>query len=266
MIDQSIDNKNKIIVIKIGGSTLGEGDSTIPDIISIKKSGYYPVIIHGGGKEINEWIKKLGIMPEFVNGLRKTNKITLDIAIAVLTGLVNSQLVAEFNNLNQNVIGLSGLDGNILRAKIKSPDLGYVGEIVETNISFIKRIIELNLIPIISPAALNINSENTNDQILNINADTAAGHIAKSLNANMLIFQTDVPGVMDIRKRIIPHMTTLQARELIDTGVAIGGMIPKIEACIFASKKINTGYIIDGRIKGALTDCISGKKIGTKIT
>ena len=123
MIDQSIDNKNKIIVIKIGGSTLGQGDSTIPDIISIKKSGYSPVVIHGGGKEINERIKKLGIMPEFVNGLRKTNKITLDIAIAVLTGLVNSQLVAEFNHLNQNVIGLSGLDGNILRATIKSPDL-----------------------------------------------------------------------------------------------------------------------------------------------
>ena len=120
MNDQLEDNKNKFIVIKIGGSTLGETDSTITDIISIKNSGLYPVVIHGGGKLINEWVAKQGIMPEFVNGLRRTNKQTLDVAIAVLTGLINSELVVEFQKLNQNAIGLSGLDGGILKASTHS--------------------------------------------------------------------------------------------------------------------------------------------------
>ncbi|MBI21616.1 MAG: acetylglutamate kinase [Chloroflexi bacterium] len=266
MNDQLKDNKNKFIVIKIGGSTLGETDSTITDIVSIKNSGLYPVVIHGGGKLINEWVAKQGIMPEFVNGLRRTNKQTLDVAIAVLTGLINSELVVEFQKLNQNAIGLSGLDGGILKASKKSSDLGYVGEILETDISSIKKIVKLDLIPIIAPAAINIYPNNKNDLILNINADTAAGHIAKALNAKKLIFQTDVPGIMDMRKRTIPHMTSNQASDLIASGVAIGGMIPKIQACVFAIKNIGSGHIIDGRINGSLNDCILGKKIGTKIS
>ena len=123
---KSKDLSNKIIVVKIGGSTLGEGDSTVPDIISIKKSNFKPVVVHGGGKTITEWAAKQGLLPEFVNGLRRTNKETLDIAIAVLTGLVNSQIVAEFQVLGGNALGVSGLDGGILKAEmvIKLPLYG----------------------------------------------------------------------------------------------------------------------------------------------
>ena len=264
---KSKDLSNKIIVVKIGGSTLGEGDSTVPDIISIKKSNFKPVVVHGGGKTITEWAAKQGLLPEFVNGLRRTNKETLDIAIAVLTGLVNSQIVAEFQVLGGNALGVSGLDGGILKAEIENPDLGYVGRIINTNIRPIEQLLEFDLIPVIAPAALHTNPRTSlENSILNINGDAAAGHIAKSLNAQMLIFQTDVPGVMDARKRIIPHMTITQAKDLIESGIAIGGMIPKIEARITAATSIGSGHIIDGRSTGALMDCINGKKVGTKIS
>ena len=175
--------ENKTIVIKVGGSTLGEGDSTIPDIAALWKRGIKPVVVHGGGKVITDWVAKQGIQPEFIDGLRRTDKATLDVAIAVLAGLVNSQLVAEFQSAGANAVGISGVSDGLLEAEVLNPDLGYVGKIVKANPVPIETLIDAGCIPVIAPTALNLYPSNIDeDGILNINADTSAGHIAKALS------------------------------------------------------------------------------------
>ena len=257
----------KTIVIKIGGSTLGEGDSTIPDVIKLWNKGAKPIVVHGGGKVISDWVGKQGIQPEFIRGLRRTDAATLDVAVAVLAGLVNSQLVAEFQANGANAIGISGVSGGLLQAEVLNADLGYVGNIVKASGSPVQAIIKSGGIPVIAPTALHLfPSDSGEDRILNVNADTSAGHIAKAVRADQLVFQTDVEGVLDARKRLIPRMTKDQARDLIASGIAAGGMIPKIEACAEAVSVVGSSHIIDGRIAGSLLACARGKDIGTKIT
>jgi len=260
------DLSGKTIVIKIGGSTLGEGDSTVPDIVDLWKQGARPVVVHGGGKVISDWVKKQGIHPEFVRGLRRTDEATLEVAIAVLAGLVNSQLVAEFQANGADATGISGVSGGLLQAEVLDPDLGYVGKIVKANAKPIETILNCGSIPVIAPTALHLfPSVSGEDRILNVNADTSAGHIAKAVGADQLVFQTDVEGVLDARRRLIPRMTRSQARDLISGGIAAGGMIPKIEACADAVSVVGSGHIIDGRLAGALLACALGEDIGTRI-
>ena len=257
----------KKIVVKIGGSTLGEGDSTIPDIVELWNRGAKPVVVHGGGKVISDWVVKQGIQPEFVRGLRRTDKSTLDVAVAVLAGLVNSQIVAEFQATGASAVGISGVSGGLLQAEILDPDLGYVGKIVKADAKPIDAVIDSGSIPVIAPTALHLYpSESGEDHILNVNADTSAGHIAKAVRADQLVFQTDVEGVLDARRRLIPRMTRGQALDLIAGGIAAGGMIPKIEACADAVSIVGSGHIIDGRLAGALLACVRGEVIGTRIT
>ena len=252
---------SNVTVIKIGGSTLGETDSTFKDIISLHKKGWKIIIVHGGGKEISSWINKQGIEPNFVEGLRVTDQKTLDIAVAVLAGKVNSEIVTEFQNMNVNAIGLSGSSG-ILEAKQLDKKLGFVGEIINCNTDILVNLLDNGFLPVISPLAISIDIKN---QIYNTNADTAAGVIAKEIKAESIIFQTDVPGVLDSNKRVIPQMTKGQANDLIETGIAQGGMIPKIRACINALEYVNTGRIIDGRESGALLSAFTNENIGTRI-
>lgn len=264
------DVSGKVIVIKIGGSTLGEGDSTVPDVIDLWKRGAKPVVVHGGGKVISQWVALQGIQPVFVRGLRKTDRATLDVAVAVLAGLVNSELVAEFDASGADAMGLSGISGGMLRAEVMDPDLGYVGKIVETDVKPITTLLNAGIIPVIAPVALLANvpdnpGNSTDARILNINADTAAGHIARELGADRLIFQTDVSGVLDATRRLIPRMTKRQAYDLIAGGIAAGGMIPKIEACADALETVKSGHIIDGRSAGALLRCCAGEDVGTRI-
>jgi len=258
------------ILIKLGGSTLGEQDSTVQDIIKIHNMGAKPVVVHGGGKAISEWVIKQGIQPEFVRGLRRTNKATLDVAVAVLAGLVNSELVARFSQAGIKAIGLSGVSGSLIKAEPLDPELGYVGKIHSINPTILETLLDSGNLPVVAPTAFNTkfdceNSEKEYSQILNINADTSAGHIAQSLKANKLIFQTDVPGVLDARRRLIPHMTRRQAYDLIDSGIVIGGMIPKIEACADALEFVGSGHIIDGRTQGTLLASCLGEQTGTRI-
>lgn len=263
----NLDLTNKVIVIKIGGSTLGEGDSTVPDVIDLWKRGAKPVIVHGGGKVISQWVAKQGIQPVFVRGLRKTDRETLDVAIAVLAGLVNSELVAEICAFGGNAIGLSGVSGGLLKAEAMDQALGYVGKIVETNPEPVHAVLAAGAIPVIAPTALLAGADESSvNRILNINADTSAGHIARALNADRLIFQTDVPGVMDATRRLIPRMTKRQAYDLIAGGIAAGGMIPKLEACADALDNVKSGHIIDGRVAGALLTCCAGEDVGTRVT
>ena len=255
----------EIVVVKVGGSTLGEGDSTSPDIIELARRGFKPVVVHGGGAVISDWVKRLGIKPEFVRGLRRTDPETLAVAVAVLCGLVNTQLVAELNGLGGRAIGFSGISGGMLKARVLSEDLGLVGEIVEVDPAPIHAALDAGMIPVVAPAATNIEATGAGDAILNINADTSAGHIARRLEAAQMIFQTDVAGVLDVNRRLIPRMTKRQAGDLIAIGIAAGGMIPKIEACIMALETARTGHIIDGRIAGSLIACVEGRDVGTRI-
>ncbi|NQW17646.1 MAG: acetylglutamate kinase [Chloroflexi bacterium] len=254
-----------IIVIKVGGSTLGAGDSTSPDIIELAKRGFRPVVVHGGGAVISEWVRRQGIQPEFIRGLRRTDTQTLNVAVAVLGGLVNAQIVAEINALGGKAMGLSGVSGRMLQAEVLDTELGYVGRIVAVDRSSLDAALENGFIPVVAPIATNLRATGPDDAILNVNADTSAGHIAREIRAHQMIFQTDVSGVLDARRRLIPRMTKDQGNDLIAGGVAAGGMIPKIEACIEALATARSGHIIDGRTAGALIACVEGQDVGTRI-
>ncbi len=253
------------IVVKIGGSTLGEGDSTIDDVVELWRRGMRPVVVHGGGKTISEWVLRQGVRSQFVRGLRVTDSATLEVAVAVLTGLVNSNLVAEITRAGAPAISVSGVSDGMFSAVIQDPELGYVGRIEKTNPEPAQVIVDSGRIPVVGPAALNLETTSLEDQILNINADTAAGHLARAMEANSLVFQTDVEGVLDMRGRVIPQMTKRQCVDLINSGVAGGGMIPKLEACIESLSGTKSAHIIDGRVKGALVRCAEGEPIGTRI-
>ena len=255
-----------IIVVKVGGSTLGEGDSTTPDIVELWKRGLKPVIVHGGGRVISDWVRRQGIEPEFVRGLRKTDRATLDVAVAVLAGLVNSEMVAEVIACGGRAIGISGVSGSMLQAEVLDPELGLVGKIVQVDPSPVLAILDSGAVPVVAPTAVHVRPAAAGEaRILNINADTSAGHLARALKAKMLVFQTDVEGVLDATRRLIPRMTRRQAREVIDSGIAGGGMIPKIEACADALDTVGSGHIIDGRVAGALLRCVAGEDVGTRI-
>lgn len=254
------------IVVKIGGSTLGSHDTTLHDLVALQRQGVNSVVVHGGGKIISDWMAKQGVMPRFVRGLRVTDAPSLDIVVAVLTGLINKNLVASMVELGARSIGISGADDGMLRANIRDPELGLVGDIVNVNTDPIKAALESGYIPIIAPVGVKPGEDGGSaPTLLNINADTAAGEIAAALGASRLVFLTDVQGVLDTTRRLIPRLTERQARGLISSNVAAGGMIPKLEACLTALHSGGVSHIIDGREPSALADVVSGANLGTRI-
>ena len=257
-------NQQSLTVIKIGGSTLGSHDTTLMDLVELQKEGENFVVIHGGGKTISEWMEKQGVRPKFVNGLRVTDSQSLDIVVAVLTGVINKSLVASINALGGRAIGISGADGNMVSAEIADPELGYVGKIRSVDTAPIEAILEGGYIPVIAPVGIHSGSGHQG-KLLNINADTVAGYVSSSINANRMVFLTDVEGVLDSSKRLISRMTKRQADSLVASHVIDGGMIPKMEACIEALLGGAISQIIDGRTPGALKDVISGHNLGTRI-
>jgi acetylglutamate kinase len=253
-------------VVKIGGSTLGSGDTTLEDVVSMQQQGYAPVIVHGGGKVISQWMERSGAAPNFVRGMRVTDQPTLDIVVAVLTGLVNKQLVSSMLALGGKAIGLSGVDGGILQATTLDPELGFVGKIAAVNATPVQELVAKGWIPIIAPVATGcIGEGQDNAPLYNINGDVAAGELASALGAERLIYLTDVEGVMDVDKRTIPRLTPGQARGLIESKIAAGGMIPKLEACLDALPNVGSAQILDGRRPHALIECLDGKANGTKV-
>ncbi len=259
-------NHHGTTVVKIGGSTLGEHDTTLQDLAVLQKEGANPVVVHGGGKIISDWMAKQSIRATFKNGLRVTDEASLKIVVAVLGGLINKELVNALNNLGARAVGFSGADAGMLRAKIKDPELGFVGSITHVDPSIIETVVAAGCIPVIAPVATAVDDDpDFAGSLLNINADTAAGEIAAALKASRLIFLTDVEGVMDSSRRLIPRITERQAQELIHSQVIAGGMIPKIEACLQALRDGANSQIIDGRLPGALRASLNGKRMGTKI-
>ena len=255
------------IVVKIGGSTLGSHDTTLEDLVALQGQGVQPVVVHGGGRTISEWMERQGVRPRFVRGLRVTDEPSLDIVVAVLSGVVNKDIVASILALNGRAVGLSGVDGGMLRAEVMDPELGLVGNVVEVSPEPARALMKAGFMPVIAPVAVRSPEEagTHGGSLLNVNADTAAGEVALALGAERLVFLTDVPGVMDSSRRVMPRLTRRQAGGLMSSGVVAGGMVPKIGACLRALDDVGSTHIVDGREPHALRDVLDGADLGTRV-
>ncbi len=260
----------KIIVVKYGGSAMVDEElkkNVIKDVTLLKLVGFKPIIVHGGGKEISKWVGKVGMEPEFINGLRKTDAPTMEIAEMVL-GKVNKSLVQMVQELGVNAIGISGKDGGLLKVKkkySKGQDIGYVGEITEVNAKVLYDLLEKDFLPIVCPVGLDENFES-----YNINADDAACAIAQAVSAEKLAFLTDVKGVYrdpEDKSSLISELSVSEARELIDSGTVGGGMLPKLNNCMEAIEDgVSRVHILDGRIPHCLLlEIFTNRGIGTAI-
>ena len=253
-------------VVKYGGAAMEEEGlkrEFAKDMVLLKYVGINPVIVHGGGPKINKFLKDLNIPSQFVDGLRVTDEKTLEIAEMVLSGSVNKEIVKNINDMGGKAIGLSGKDGRMLLAKkIKGKDIGLVGDIVGVDTSIIKDINRHGYIPVIAPIADGIDGKS-----YNINADTAAGSIAKALSAEKLILLTDVEGVLDTEGNLISSLKMSDIEILIKNKTVSGGMIPKVGCCIDALQGgVEETHIIDGRIPHAiLLEVFTDSGIGTQI-
>ena len=256
----------KALAIKIGGSTLGKTDTTVEDLVTLQKRGIPLVVIHGGASTVSDWLGRLGIHTSFVNGLRVTDLENLMVVTAVLAGLVNKELVSAIWNSGGKAVGLSGVDGGLIQARNKTPELGYTGEELDVDIELIETLLEAGYIPVIAPVSLGLSEElRQNTNLLNVNGDTVAGEIAAALNAEKLIFLTDVLGLYDDSNNLIHRLSPCDAEALVASGVASGGMVAKIDACLRALPVVKETRIIDGRISHALLNEVDGKGDGTTI-
>ena len=252
----------KTIVVKLGGSALGSNDTTIEDVVICYRLGIRVVLVHGGGIAISEWLKRLGKQPAFVNGLRVTDDETMELVVMTLAGQVNKQLVAEIQRRGGRAIGISGIDGGLLRATRRDPALGRVGDVATVNLDPILALTTAGYIPVVAPVALGDDGYS-----LNVNADTAAAEVGAAIGAAKAIFLTDVSGVLDANKRLLSELSALEAKDLIAQKVISGGMIPKVEACLRALSGVERSHIIDGRVSHALiAELFTDRGIGTMIT
>ena len=260
----------KIIVVKYGGSAMVDEQlkhQVIQDVTLLKLVGFKPIIVHGGGKEISKWVEKIGMELEFINGLRKTDEATMEVAEMVLNK-VNTSLVKLVQELGVLSIGISGKDGGLLKVKKKlsdGQDIGFVGEITEVNPKILFDMLEKDFLPIVAPIGMD-DEYNT----YNINADDAACAIARAVEAEKLAFLTDIEGVYKDPKdssTLISELTVSEARELITDGFIGGGMLPKLNNCIDAIENgVSRVHILDGRIAHCLLlEIFTNKGIGTAI-
>ena len=255
-----------VIVVKLGGSTLGNHDTTIEDIVYLQKQGKLLVVIHGGANLVTEWLSRQGISTRFIQGERVTDKPTLEMVTAVLAGLVNKEIVAAINSLGGQAVGISGVDGALIQAKISDKELGYVGTVVKVNVAPLEALLQAGYIPVVAPLSLHtFDKSDDAPQILNINGDPLAGEIAAAIGAERLIFLTDVDGIHDQSGKLLSRLSPDEAEALMVSGVASGGMIPKIKACLRALTNTPTTCIIDGRQPHALHREIEGGGGGTTI-
>jgi len=257
------------IVIKYGGSAQINPElkeSFAIDILMLYMIGIKPVIVHGGGKKITELLNKLNIQTEFRDGVRVTNEEAIKIAEMVLSGDINKEIVNMLNHHGAKAIGISGKDGELLKAKAKdNGKFGYTGEIIEVKANVVNNLINEKFIPVIAPIA---SGEGANHPGFNINADTAACEIAAAINAKRILFLTDTPGVLDKGKNLLHSLSENEVKELIKNGTIAGGMIPKVEAALYAvDKGVEKAHIIDGRIEHSiLLELLTSDGIGTEIT
>ncbi len=253
--------KSKTIVIKLGGSTLEHQRGVLQDIIWLHALGVYPILVHGGGPYITQWLTKLNIPTRFENGLRITDAQVLEVVRMVLLGQVNQGLVLMASQIGGKAIGLSGTDGGMVRAHIADERLGFVGEIDAIDPAPIEALIKEGYIPIIAPLG-----EGADGSCLNINADLVAAHIAGALNAEKLIFLSNVAGICRADESLISELSEAEAKRLIEEGVINGGMIPKVTACLDALAAVPRVHIVDGRESHVLLrELFTDKGAGTML-
>ena len=259
----------KIVVIKYGGNAMINEQlkqQVMEDIALLWLIGVKVVLVHGGGPEISDTMKRLGKEAVFVDGLRVTDRETVDIVQMVLAGKVNKSLVNLIQTMGGHAVGLSGIDGGIIEATVKDERLGYVGQITKIRTQPITDLLEKNYIPVISTIA----SDRQGD-VYNINGDTAAAYIAGALGAERLIMMTDIAGILENKddpSTLIPQITVEEAKKLYDSGVISGGMIPKVDCCIEALEHgVNNVIIMDGRIPHSiLMELLTDEGAGTMVT
>jgi acetylglutamate kinase len=264
-----------IVVVKYGGHAMGDEGTArnfARDMVLLEQSGVNPVVVHGGGPQIGAMLNKLGIKSEFADGLRVTDKATVEVVEMVLAGSINKQIVGFINNAGGRAIGLCGKDGNMVTAtKVRKSDgdgkpqvdLGFVGEPSRVDATVLEQVLGRELIPVLAPVALGAEGET-----YNVNADTFAGAIAGALGAKRLLLLTDVPGVLDKDKNLIKELRISDIPALIADGTITGGMIPKVETCIYAIEQGVEGVVIlDGKIPHAvLIELLTDHGAGTLIT
>ena len=259
----------KVVVVKYGGNAMINEtlkQQVMEDIALLWLVGVKVVLVHGGGPEISETMKKLGKEAQFVDGLRVTDKETVDIVQMVLAGKINKTLVNLIQMKGGHAMGLSGIDGGIIEAKMKNEALGYVGEITKIRPQPIEALLEKHYIPVISTVA-----SDRNGNTYNINGDTAAARIAGALNAERLIMMTDIAGILENKddpSTLIPQISISEARKLYDNGIISGGMIPKVDCCIDALEHgVENVTIMDGRIPHSiLMELLTDEGAGTMVT
>jgi len=257
---------DKVIVVKIGGATLGSHDTAIEDIVELQQQGKSLVVVHGGGKLITAWLEKQGISSRFIRGERVTDGATLEVATSVLAGLVNKEIVAAINSLGGKAAGISGVDGAVIEGKIGKKEKGFVGVVTKVNTALLEALLKSGFIPVISPIGMHSEGRQADEPpTLNYNADVVAGEIAAAIGAERLVFLTDVDGVSDSSGKLLSRLSPDEAEALITSGVASGGMVPKITACLKALTSTSTTCIIDGRKSHALLKEIQGETSGTTI-
>jgi len=251
-------------VVKYGGHAMGDEEMArifARDVVLLKQIGVNPIVVHGGGPQINKMLARVGLRSEFINGLRVTDAETMEIVEMVLAGSINKAIVADINECGGIAVGICGKDGNLILARkvtqIRDPktgellkvDLKQVGEPAKINVMVLEQLRRADVIPVVAPIGFGVNDELT----YNINADTSAGAIAGAMKAKRLLFLTDVPGVLDKDGQLISDMTVDRARALIADGTISGGMIPKVENCIDAvNSGVEAATILDGRVPHAL--------------
>jgi acetylglutamate kinase len=267
----------KTFVVKYGGNAMVDEelkDSFAQDIVLLKYVGINPVVVHGGGPQINEMLEKMGTPSQFVRGMRVTDQETMDIVEMVLVGKINKEIVNLINQHGGMAVGLCGKDGGLIRARKmtvtvknnghepETVDIGMVGEIIGINPMVIRSLDENKFIPVIAPVGVGDSGET-----YNINADLVAGQLAEALGAEKLILLTDVEGVKDKKGELLPTLKIAQARKLIQDGVVAEGMIPKVECCIEALKGgVAKTHIVDGRVKHAVVlEAFTKEGVGTEV-
>lgn len=259
---------NKVIVVKYGGNAMINEElknAVMGDLVLLNTIGIKVVLVHGGGPEISDMLKKIGKKSEFVNGLRVTDGETAQIVLQVLAGKINKTLVNHLQNSGGKAVGLSGMDGHLIEAEIKDPALGFVGEITDINIEPVTDLLEKDYIPVISTVGCD-----KEGNVYNINADTAAARIASALGAEALFLMTDIVGLLrdkDDESTLISSVCVSEAPQLMREGVISGGMIPKIECCVEAIRQgVGKVFILDGRVPHSLLiETLTNEGIGTML-
>jgi acetylglutamate kinase len=269
---------DRIIVVKYGGHAMGEDETALRfgrDIALLEQVGVNPVVVHGGGPQINAMLKRLGVKSTFVQGLRVTDAAMLDVVEMVLAGPVNKQVAEAITRAGAIAVGISGKDGGLIRAHkltrtVRDPDshiehvldLGFVGEPESVNTRILELLIGADIVPVVAPVGVGADG-----QTYNINADTVAGAIAGALGAERLLMMTDVPGVLDRDGKLVHEMTVAEVQAGVEDGWISGGMIPKVETCVDAVRGgVKGAVILDGRVPHAvLRELFTNRGAGTLI-